>query len=79
MAISQTTFDQRLTRILSGQTVDAAAKVGRSKKRRSLKARCLTMPFITGVSILTGGTGYAWVETRPRDVEWVLALASLPL
>ncbi len=79
MAISQTTFDQRLTRILKGETVDVAAKVGKTKKRIPLRVRCTTVPFLTGVGILTGGTGYAWVETRPSDVEWVLALASLPL
>ncbi len=79
MAISQTTFDQRLNRIEKGQTVDVAAKIGKITKRPSLRARCTTIPFLTGVGILTGGTGYAWVETRPSDVEWVLALASLPL
>ncbi len=74
MAVSQTSFEQRLARINKGQTVDAAAKVGRGNVKRSLKARCLTFPFMLGVGILTGGSAYAWVATKP-EVQWVLALA----
>lgn len=74
MAVSQTTFDQRLSRINKGQTVDVAAKVGTQKPRRSWRARCLTFPFFVGVGILTGGTAYAWAATRP-EMQWVMAFA----
>ncbi len=65
MPISQTSFEQRVNRINRGQTPDAKAKNKRSKKRRSLRQRCLTVPFLVGVGILLGGTGYAYVETQP--------------
>lgn len=74
MAISHTTFDQRLARINKGQTTDVAAKVGRSKSRRPMRARCLTFPFLVGVGILTGGTAYAFAAVQP-EMQWVMALA----
>ncbi len=77
MAISQTTFEQRVTRINKGQTVDMSAKVGgkkRKKNHRPLRARCFTFPFFVGVGILTGGAAYAFAATQP-EVQWVLALA----
>ncbi|NNK15456.1 MAG: hypothetical protein HKP51_00975 [Sulfitobacter sp.] len=81
MAISKATFEERLARINNGQSVDQAAIVGRPKKRRSIRARCFTFPFMVGVGILTGGTAYAWVATQPdlnlalSELQWVLALA----
>lgn len=72
MAISTTTFDERLKRINSGQTVDQAAIVGRSKKRKSLRGRCFTFPFMLGVGILTGLPAYAWASTTQSDVSAVL-------
>lgn len=74
MAISTTTFEERLARINSGQTVDMAAKVGRSKTRRPLRTRCLTFPFMVGVGILAGGAAYAFAATQ-QDMQWVIALA----
>ncbi len=74
MAISQTSFDQRLSRINSGQTTDVAAEVGQNKSRRSIRARCLTFPFMLGVGILTGGTAYAFAAAQP-EMQWVMALA----
>ncbi|KHA51770.1 hypothetical protein [Sulfitobacter geojensis] len=74
MAISSTTFEERLARINNGQTVDQAAILGTSKTRRSFRARCLTFPFMVGVGILTGGTAYAFA-TSPADMQWVMALA----
>lgn len=75
MAVSTTTFEERLSRINKGQTVDVSAQVGgRKKKSRSIKARCLTFPFLIGVSILAGGAAYAFVTVQP-EMDWVIALA----
>jgi len=72
MAISQTSFDQRIKRINNGQTVDMSSQVGRSKMRKSFKARCMTVPFFTGVAILAGMPAYAFVSSEP-DMSWVIA------
>lgn len=75
MAISTTTFEERLARINSGATVDVAAKVGQViAPKRSLRARLLTFPCLVGLSILTGGTAYAWAATTQTDVTWIMAL-----
>ena len=74
MAISQTTFDQRLSRINKGLTEDSAAKIGYQKKRRPMRARCLTFPFFVGFGILTGGAAYAFASNQ-SDMQWVMAFA----
>ncbi|MEM7520223.1 MAG: hypothetical protein AAF307_04220 [Pseudomonadota bacterium] len=75
MAVSTTTFEQRLARINKGQTVDVAAQVGRSSAAKArVKARIMTFPFLVGVGILTGGTAYAWASVQP-EMQWVVALA----
>lgn len=74
MAVSTTTFEERLARINGGQTVDVAAKVGRTATHRPFRARMLTFPFMVGVGILTGGAAYALAYT-PTEITWVLALA----
>ncbi len=71
MPISQTTFEQRVRRINKGLTDDAKAKRRRSRPRRSVRERCLTFPFLVGISILVGGTGYAYVDTQPEVVHMV--------
>lgn len=72
MPISNTTFDQRLARINSGQTVDVASLVGKKKKRRSFRDKCMNVPFFTGAGILVGLPGYAYATTS-SDIRWVLA------
>ncbi len=75
MAVSTTTFEERLARINNGQTVDRAATVGRrSTASRPFRARMLTFPFLVGVGILTGGTAYAFAAVQP-EMSWVMALA----
>ncbi|MDF3413360.1 hypothetical protein HKX54_02730 [Sulfitobacter sp. M57] len=74
MAVSSTTFEERLARINSGTTVDKSSLVGRKLKRQSFRARCLTFPFMTGVGILTAGTALALTST-PVELGWVVALA----
>ena len=74
MAVSTTTFEERLARINKGQTVDRAATVGRAKTSRPFRARMLTFPFMVGVGILTGGTAYAFAAVQP-EMSWVIALA----
>lgn len=67
MPVSQTSFDERVHRINRGLTDDAKAKYKRSRPRRSLRQRCMTVPFLVGLGILLGGTGYAYVEeTQPE-------------
>ena len=79
MPISTTSFEQRVRRINKGQTPDSKTKAKRSKKRRTLRQRCFTFPFMVGVGILAGGTSYAYVSTQPDvDIQWVMELASLP-
>lgn len=79
MPISQTTFEQRITRINQGKTETGRANSKRRRRRRSFRERCLTFPFWLGLSILGGGTGYAYVDSQPDiDVRWMVALASLP-
>lgn len=73
MAISTTTFEQRLARINAGQTVDVSAQVGHNKKRRQMRTRMFTFPFFVGIGILTGGTAYAFASTQP-EMQWVIAL-----
>lgn len=70
MAISQTSFDQRIKRINSGQTDTMIAR----SNRRTLRARLLTVPALTGIFILTGGTAYAFAATQP-EMQWVMAFA----
>ncbi len=71
MAISQTSFDQRIKRINGGQTMTAS---NARNTRRSLRARLLTVPALTGIFILTGGTAYAFAATKP-EMQWVMAFA----
>ncbi|MEW9921978.1 hypothetical protein AB2B41_20420 [Marimonas sp. MJW-29] len=81
MAISSTTFEQRIARINKVEAAESEVHQTRSKQRRSLAARCLTFPFIVGVSILSGGAAYAWAATQDEipvalmDLQWVLSLA----
>ncbi|MCX7560808.1 hypothetical protein OS190_14620 [Sulfitobacter sp. F26204] len=74
MAISQTTFEERLARINNAQTGGVAAKISGKKQRRPLRARCLTFPFFVGLGILTGGAAYAFVSSQ-QEIQWVIALA----
>lgn len=72
MAISQTTFDQRLSRIKSGNTVTAKAGGAGRKSKRTLRERCLNFPCFVAFGILGGGPSYAVVSTQP-SMYWVIA------
>jgi hypothetical protein len=74
MAVSQTSFDNRLSRISAGQITSIPTKLGFTKKRRPLRARCMNVPFFVGVGILMGGTGYIFAATRP-EMPWLMAFA----
>jgi len=74
MAISSTTFEERLARINNGQTVDQASILANPTTPRYFPPRRLTFPFMVGVGILTGGTANAFA-TSPADMQWVMALA----
>tara|TARA_R110002072_G_scaffold22400_25_gene78567 strand:+ start:8424 stop:8666 length:243 start_codon:yes stop_codon:yes gene_type:complete len=79
MAVSQTSFDERISRINKAQNGSAfgMAKKSRGKKpqhRARSKSAKFTFPFFVGVGILTGGAAYAWAATTPK-YQWVLAYA----
>ena len=87
MAISTTTFEERLARIDKGQTGNPAAKGRRRKSRRSLGARLFSFHCLVGLGILSGGTAYAWVATQSElpdvavnvpqllnNIQWVMAV-----
>ena len=63
MAISTTTFEQRIGRIDKVQP-ETATKGKRRGARRSVLARLCTVPSLTGIGILAGGTAYAWNATQ---------------
>lgn len=77
MAVSQTSFEQRLKRInrapnataLCGPTASELKKAVARPKSKNAK---FTFPFFVGVGILTGGTAYAWAATS-TEYQWVLA------
>lgn len=71
MAISQTTFDQRVSLIRSGKTVTAKTGNVRRKTKRSLRERCLNFPCFVAFGILAGGPSYAFVSTQP-SMYWVI-------
>lgn len=81
MAISKTTFEERIARINQEEAEVVTAVRTRRKQRRSLAARLLTFPSLVGISILTGGAAYAWAATQSEvpavlaDMPWVLAIA----
>ena len=87
MAVSTTTFEERIARIEKGQTGNPAVASVRRKSRRSLGARMLSFPFLVGASILSGGTAYAWAATQSQlpdvansmpaifnNIQWVMAI-----
>ena len=75
MAISTTTFAERIGRIETHQNGRHAAETRSSPRKRAKKPRRarFTFLFFFGVGILTGGSAYAWVVTR-ADPQWVLVL-----
>ena len=81
MAVSHTSFDQRLQRInkapnataYCGPTASELKKAVVRSKSKSKSAK-FTFPFFVGVGILTGGTAYAWSATS-SEYQWVLAFA----
>lgn len=76
MAVSTTTFQERLARIESGTAPNTIAAAGKAKRRAARpKRNPFTFPFFVGLGILTGGTAYAWVATVP-EYQWVMALAN---
>ncbi len=73
MAISQTTFDQRLSRINKTANGSTFGLTHKSRKAGS-KGSKFTFPFFVGVGILTGGTAYAWAAQAP-EYQWIIAFA----
>lgn len=69
MAISTTTFEERISRIEAQHAKQWEKTPGR-KRRRGI----LTFPFLVGTGTLTCGTAYAYASTLP-DMQWLLTLA----
>lgn len=74
MAVSHTSFDERIARINKAQNGSALGVSKKSRGRGGAKSSIFTFPFLVGVGILTGGTAYAWAATKP-EYQWVLAFA----
>ncbi|MGJ5620066.1 hypothetical protein [Sulfitobacter sp. MF3-043] len=74
MAVSTTTFEQRIARINKAQEVTFTGVAKKSGGRARSKSSIFTFPFFVGVTILTGGAAYAWAATTP-EYQWVLAFA----
>jgi len=72
MAVSQTSFDERISRINQSQNGSAFGKSKKSGDRS--KSAKFTFPFFVGVGILTGGSAYAWAAQVP-EYQWVVAFA----
>jgi hypothetical protein len=78
MAISSTTFTQRIDRISKHQNGRQAVESFSSPRNQGTSPRRarLNTPFYVGVGILTCGTAYAWLATRgapqwaERVIEW---------
>ena len=71
MAVSQTSFDERISRINKSQN---GSVFGKGKKSGRSKSAKFTFPFFVGVGILTGGSAYAWAAQVP-EYQWVVAFA----
>ncbi|MDF1728062.1 MAG: hypothetical protein P1U53_09975 [Sulfitobacter sp.] len=69
MAISNTTFEQRIAEIEARHE-----KVWTSSAKVKRGGNFLTFPFLVGSGILFGGTAYAYAATLPQ-LQWLLALA----
>ena len=73
MAISSTTFEQRIQRIAEGQAIDRAA-TATNKSARAYRKPKLTFPLLLGLGILMGGAAYAFSATG-TEYQWIIALA----
>lgn len=73
MAVSTTTFEERIQRIAAGQTVDQTALPGRKTRRTSRKSK-LSLSVLLGLGLLTGGAAYAYAATG-GDYHWIISLA----
>mgnify|MGYP003624437848 CR=1 FL=1 len=73
MAISSTTFEQRIQRIADGQAIDRAATASKKPAKASRKPK-LTFPFLLGLGILMGGAAYAFAATG-TEYQWIISLA----
>lgn len=75
MAVSSTTFAERLARIEAGNTIHAVSIADHTKASRkpAYRARS-TFGIIAGVAILTVGAGYVWFMAQ-GEIQWSLALA----
>ncbi|NNE51925.1 MAG: hypothetical protein HKN30_05930 [Sulfitobacter sp.] len=67
MAISTTSFEERVTRIEARHE----ERFGQPKRRRGSR---ITFPFFAGIGIVMGGTAYAFAATT-NEIQWILAIA----
>ena len=77
MAVSHTSFEERLQRISKAPNATAFRGPTESELKKAVirpksQSAKFTVPFFVGVGILTGGTAYAWAATS-TEYQWVLA------
>lgn len=74
MAVSTTTFEQRIQRIAQADAVNQAARPAKKRARKPRKSNVI-LPALFSLGVLTGGgAAYAFVVTGP-DYQWLLSLA----
>lgn len=61
MPVSSQSFAERRSRIVTREA-KRMSLLGKRKRRRPLRERMLTLPFMVGVGILAGGPAYALVS-----------------
>lgn len=74
MAISTTTFDQRIKRINSGKTLNAPEVCITAPKSGAKKTRGFTMLLLVCASMMGAGGAMAWADLSV-EYDWILALA----
>lgn len=74
MAVSTTTFAERIGRINSGTTIQAPSLPSAESLKPSKKSNWLPTVLLASFCLLGSGAAYLWVS--PQDpVKWVMALA----
>lgn len=74
MAVSNTTFAERISRIESGNTVQAKSLPKTPKRKAYRKSNRLAMPLLVCSALVASSAAYAWVDGS-IDIDRVIAMA----
>lgn len=74
MPVSNTTFAERINRIESGNTVQAASLPKMPKRKAYQKGNRLAMPLFVCAALVASSAAYAWSDGS-IDVERIIAMA----